>query len=236
MNTTGIMTTHGKLTLVAATIFALAVPMSAVGQYAVETKWTVGGAGGWDYLAVDPSAPRLVPDARESRRGAGHRKLARWWAASPGCKGRMASSSIRTGRRAISPMEGPMRLWSSTGRPLRRRDRSRPGTNPDGMVFEPKTKTVWAFNGRSNNVSVLDGAAKTTVATIPLPGKPEFPTADGTGSVFVNIEDKNVIVKLDAVSKKAVATWPLAGCESPSGMAIDMSKDTGCFRSAMGSG
>jgi DNA-binding beta-propeller fold protein YncE len=42
--------------------------------------------------------------------------------------------------------------------------------------------------------------------------------------VFVNIEDKNEIVKIDAASRKAVATWPLTGCESPSGMAIDRTK------------
>ena len=36
-----------------------------------------------------------------------------------------------------------------------------------------------------------------------------------------NIEDKNEIIKFDAKSRKAVATWPLEGCDSPSGMAID---------------
>lgn len=56
------------------------------------------------------------------------------------------------------------------------------------------------------------------------PGKPEFPQADGQGSVFDNIEDKNEIVKLDAARHKVVAVWPLAGCESPSGMAIDRDK------------
>ncbi len=42
--------------------------------------------------------------------------------------------------------------------------------------------------------------------------------------MFVNIEDKNEIMKLDAANRKAVATWPLTGCESPSGMAIDRDK------------
>jgi YVTN family beta-propeller protein len=98
------------------------------------------------------------------------------------------------------------------------------GTNPDGITFEPATKTVWAFNGRSKNVSVLDTSSNSIIATIPLPGKPEFPQADGRGAVFANIEDKNSIVKLDAATHKVVATWPLDGCESPSGMAIDRLK------------
>ena len=95
------------------------------------------------------------------------------------------------------------------------------GTNPDGIVFEPITKTVWAFNGRSSNASVIDTAQRKVVATIPLDGKPEFPVADGKGTVFANIESKNEIVRFDAAAKKITATWPLANCESPSGLAID---------------
>jgi DNA-binding beta-propeller fold protein YncE len=89
-------------------------------------------------------------------------------------------------------------------------------------VFEPKTKTVWAFNGRSNNATVIDIAQRKVVATIALSGKPEFPVADGTGTVFANIETKNEIVRLDAAAKTVTATWPVANCDSPSGLAIDI--------------
>jgi len=95
------------------------------------------------------------------------------------------------------------------------------GTNPDGIAFEPVTKTVWAFNGRSKDATVIDTATKKVVATVSLPGKPEFPVADGQGFIFDNIEDKNSIVKLDAKSPKIVATWSISPCESPSGLAID---------------
>jgi hypothetical protein len=52
-------------------------------------------------------------------------------------------------------------------------------------------------------------------------GKPEFPAVDGKGTVFVIIKDKNSIVKLDAGTKKIQSTLPLAGCESPPGLAFD---------------
>ena len=96
------------------------------------------------------------------------------------------------------------------------------GTNPDGITYEPVTKTVWAFNGRSKNVTVIDTQSRTVTATIDLPGKPEFPQVDGKGHVFDNIEDKNSIVRLDAASKKLTDTWPITDCESPSGLAIDV--------------
>jgi YVTN family beta-propeller protein len=95
------------------------------------------------------------------------------------------------------------------------------GTNPDGIVFEPVTKTVWAFNGRSKDVTVIDTIAQKVIATVPLPGKPEFPVADGKGFVFDNIEDKSEIVRLDAKNPKVTATWPISPCVSPSGLAID---------------
>jgi YVTN family beta-propeller protein len=95
------------------------------------------------------------------------------------------------------------------------------GTNPDGIAFEPVTKTVWAFNGRSSNATVIDTGQRKVLATIPVDGKPEFPVADGKGTVFANIESKNEIVRFDATARKITATWPLANCESPSGLAID---------------
>jgi len=96
------------------------------------------------------------------------------------------------------------------------------GTNPDAIIFEPATQTVWAFNGRSKDVTVIDAASQKVVATIPLPGKPEFAVVDGKGTVFNNIEDKNEIVRLDAKPKQLTATWPLTDCESPSGLALDV--------------
>jgi len=68
---------------------------------------------------------------------------------------------------------------------------------------------------------VIDTADRKVVATIALSGKPEFPVADGSGTVFANIETKNEIVRFDAAAKKITATWPVDNCDSPSGLAID---------------
>jgi YVTN family beta-propeller protein len=95
------------------------------------------------------------------------------------------------------------------------------GTGPDAIIFEAATQTVWAFNGRSKDATVIDAATRKVVATIPLPGKPEFAATDGKGTIFDNIEDKNEIVRLDARTLKVTAEWP-AGCESPSGLGFDV--------------
>ena len=41
------------------------------------------------------------------------------------------------------------------------------------------------------------------------------------GTIFVNIEDKNSLAKIDAKAKKVVADWPLQDCDTPSGLALD---------------
>jgi YVTN family beta-propeller protein len=94
------------------------------------------------------------------------------------------------------------------------------GDHPDGIVYEPVTKTVWAFNGGSRDATVIDTSTNKVVATIKLPGRPEFPAADGKGVVFDNIEDKNSIVRLDAKTNTLTATWTV-DCDGPSGLAMD---------------
>jgi DNA-binding beta-propeller fold protein YncE len=95
------------------------------------------------------------------------------------------------------------------------------GTNPDGIIYEPATQRVFAFNGRSQDATAINAKDGTVLKTIDMGGKPEFPTTNGKGEVFVNIEDKNEIIHLDARTLEVKAHWPIAPAESPSGMAID---------------
>lgn len=95
------------------------------------------------------------------------------------------------------------------------------GQNPDGIVYDPATKRLFAFNGHSKDVTVIDGASGRVAGTIALDGKPEFPVTDGAGNIYDNIEDKSEIVRIDPRAMKITATWPLAPCEEPSGLAYD---------------
>jgi YVTN family beta-propeller protein len=96
------------------------------------------------------------------------------------------------------------------------------GKNPDGILYDPYSKRVFAFNGRSNDVTAIDAASGKVAGTIALDGKPEFPVSDGKGNVYANIEDKSEIVQIDPQALKVKKTWPLSPCEEPSGLAIDL--------------
>jgi len=96
-----------------------------------------------------------------------------------------------------------------------------PGVNPDAIIYDAYSKKVFTFNGNSNNVTVIDAATLKVVATIALPGKPEFAVSDLKGNIYVNIEDKSLLVQIDVNSFALTKIWSLAPGVEPSGLAID---------------
>ncbi len=96
------------------------------------------------------------------------------------------------------------------------------GDNPDAILFDPATKRVFTFNGRSQDSTAIDAATGEVVGKILLGGKPEFGVTTGAGDLFVNLEDKSEILALDPKTLKVKSRWPLAPCQEPSGLAIDV--------------
>lgn len=188
--------------------------------YRVVKQWKIGGSGGWDYLTVDAAAHRLYVthgnrvEVLDSTSG-------KPVGAITGLKGTHGVALDPEGKLGYISDGGANAVVIFDRHTLATVGSVPAGTNPDGITYEPVTKTVWAFNGRSKSVTVIDAASRNVVATIDLPGKPEFPQPDGKGHVFDNIEDQNSIAVLDAHSRKLTATWKLTNCDSPSGMAID---------------
>ena len=89
-------------------------------------------------------------------------------------------------------------------------------------MYDPYSRRIFAFNGRSKDATAIDAASGKVAGTVALDGKPEFPVSDEKGNVYVNIEDKSEIAQLDPKALKVKNTWPLSPCEEPSGLAIDV--------------
>jgi len=92
---------------------------------------------------------------------------------------------------------------------------------PDAIIYDPASKRVFTMNGRAGTATVIDAATGAVAGSITLGGRPEFPASDAAGHVYVNLEDKSEVVELDSQKLTVLNTWPLAPCQSPSGMAID---------------
>ncbi len=95
------------------------------------------------------------------------------------------------------------------------------GTNPDAILYDPASHLVMTFNGKSQDVTIVDAARGTVVATLPVGGKPEFAQLGANGQVWFNVEDTNEMAVLDPKAGKLVRRIPLAPCDSPSGLAVD---------------
>lgn len=202
-----------------ATTTATTVAFAAEGPFHVEHTWQVGGDGGWDYIAVDPQT-NLLYITRGDHVQVINRESGKQIADITGMHRTHGVVFAVGGNGYISDGGGNQVVVFD--RKTFKVIRTVPaGTNPDGILYEPVTRTVWAFNGRSHNATVIDTKDHKVLATLELPGKPEFPVADGKGGVYDNIEDKSEIVHFDARSRKLLATWPVAPGESPSGLAID---------------
>jgi len=65
---------------------------------------------------------------------------------------------------------------------------------------------------------------------------PEGAVADGKGHIFVNNESKNTMQVVDVKTWKATASWPLAPCGGPTGIAYDKASDrvfAGCSNTSV---
>lgn len=210
------------LALIAFCLF-LMQGLAALAQspYHIINRWMIGGDGGWDYMLVDSPAHMLYV-THGNRVEVIDTTTGKPAGAITGLHGFSHGIALDTNGKFGYISDGGGNAVVVFDRSNFSTLASIPvGTNPDAILFEPATKTIWTFNGRSHDTSVVDAATRKVIATLPVPGKPEFAAADGKGNIYDNIEDKNEIIRLDASTRKITAEWPLAGCDSPSGLAFD---------------
>ncbi|HEY2460815.1 MAG TPA: hypothetical protein VGI16_08405 [Candidatus Acidoferrum sp.] len=92
----------------------------------------------------------------------------------------------------------------------------------DSVVYDSFSKRVFVMNGDPHSSTVIDAKTGNVVGTIDLGGGPEFAVADGSGTVFVNIEDKSELVAIDSRSLKIKSRWPVAPAGAPTALAMDV--------------
>ena len=182
----------------------------------------LGGDGGWDYVTIDPVSRHLfisrgshvmVVDA-DSAKSVGDIPD------TPGVHGIALAPEFGRGFTS-NGREGTVSIFDlATLKPIGKVQNV--GENPDAILYDPATKRVFTFNGRSHDSTAIDAQSGNIVGKIPLDGKPEFAVTTGRGEVFVNIEDKSELAALDPKALKVKSVWPLAPCEEPSGLAIDV--------------
>ena len=201
---------------------AASMAFASSAGYAVLQRHLLGGAGKWDYLTVDASAHRLYI-ARADRVMVMDTRTGKLIGEVPGTNGAHRVVIVQDQHRGYvsnGHADSVMPFDLATLKPLPAIALS--GKDPDAMLYDAATARLWAFNGHSNNISMIDPVSGKETGTLALPGKPEFAVTDDAGHVYVNLEDKAQIAKIDARASKVQAVWSLAPCEGPTGLAIDV--------------
>lgn len=205
--------------------FAGFAPLYAQPHWQVAKTFHVGGDGNWDYVTVDAPGHRLfvtrtthtmvldentgqvlgdIPGQTRSHGVAIVPKLGRGFITDGGGTGAIIVFDLKTyavlGRLTTVP-------------------------DTDGIIYDAAMDRVLAVSGDGGVLMTfkpdIDPKNGKIDATIDLGGAPEFLAADGTGKVYINLEDKDLLAVVDLRARKVVARWPVAPGGHPVGLALD---------------
>lgn len=214
------------LARIAAVLFMLTLSIAAcaaqpdVGAYHLGKTIRLGGDGPWDYLIADGPARRLYVthfdkvvvlnlDSGETVGTIRGLDGVHGVAIVPEA-GRGYASNGKTDSVAIFDLQTLMIIGQVPA-----------GKNPDAIIYEPISGRVFVFNHSGGDVTVINAADGKPAATIAVGGELEYAVSDDSGSIFVNIEDRGEIARIDNKALAVMSRWPLAPCEEPTGIAMD---------------
>jgi YVTN family beta-propeller protein len=208
---------------------AALLPLAIIGELAAQSpapyhqiaSYTLGGDGGWDYLTLDTAGHRVFV-SRGDRVMVIDERSGKLLSEITGLHRTHGIAFDYGARHGFITASGDSSVTMFDLGTLKVLGTVKAGAGADALIFDSGSGHAFSFNGGGNSATVIDGHTGKSIATIPLGGRPEFAAADGKGKVFANLEDSSAMVEIDTKTNRVTRRWPLAPCESPSGLAIDV--------------
>jgi DNA-binding beta-propeller fold protein YncE len=201
-------------------------------------KFDIKGEGGTDYVAVEPSTGRVFVSRSthvmvvEGATG----KVLGDIPDTPGVHGIGIAAKAGHGFTTNGGDQTVTMFDLKTLDPIKR---IKVGPGLDGIMYDEfDDKIILTNHSRPiGTLTAIDPETGDIAATVELDDtSPEGAAADGQGHIFVNNEGKNTMQVIDAKSWKATASWPLAPCEGPTGIAYDKTSNrifSGCSNTSV---
>ena len=230
-----------KQLLTASAIFfasSLVVPSVGSAQTFKVEKFDIKGDGGTDYVAVESATGRVFVSRANHMmvvEGATGKVLGDILN-TPGVHG--AGFSTKAGH-GFTTNSGDETVTMFDLKTLAVIKQIKVGPGLDGIMYdEPDDKIILTNHSRPiGTLTAINPNSGDIVATVELEDTaPEGAAADGKGHIFVNNETKNTIQVIDAKTWKVTASWPLAPCQGPTGIAYDKASDrifSGCSNTSV---
>ncbi|HTS61204.1 MAG TPA: hypothetical protein VMH28_04225 [Candidatus Acidoferrales bacterium] len=230
-----------RLPTAAAVLFASMIAAPGIGHaqpFKVE-KFDIKGDGGTDYVAVESATGRVFVSRGTHMmvvEGATGKVLGDI-PNTPGVHGAGIATKDGHGFTTNGGDKTVLMFDLKTLAEIKRISVSQGGL--DGIMYdEPDDRIILTNHSRPiGTLTALDPKTGDIVATVELEDTaPEGAAADGKGHIFVNNESKHTIQVIDVKTWKATASWPLAPCEGPTGIAYDKASDrifSGCSNTSV---
>lgn len=185
---------------------ALGSTLRAAPAYHVIKRIPISRDYGWDYLTADSEARRLYVShdtevvVLDLDSGAVVGKI------TGGTRVHGIAIVPELGRGFISDTD-PGSVIIFDLKTLARIDKVRVGDDPNGIIFDRKTQRIFTADRGSKRVTALDARLAKIVGTIDgLGGRTEHLASDEAGYIFLNMQDRNTLLKLDAQNLKVLET------------------------------
>jgi len=190
--------------------------------FKVTKQYPVPGNGGFDYIVFDSSSDRLyVSHGTEVNvLDANSGKVLGKIENTPGVHGIAIVPDLHRGFITDGKNASVTVFDTKT---LKTRKTIAVGQDPDFTFYDPQTQRVFVCHGDAGEITAIDPEKETVVGKIPLGTGAEAAVLNGKGDGFVNLEETAQVVKFDPKALTVQQKWPITGCKTPTGLAMDTS-------------
>jgi hypothetical protein len=232
------MNRHVLAALAVLSAMSIAAPLVGQAQNFKVEKFDIKGDGGTDYVTVEPATGRVFV-SRSTHMMVVDGATGKVLADIPNTPGVHGAGIATKAGHGFTTNGGDQTVTMFDLKTLEVVKQIKVGPGLDGIMFdEPDDKIILTNHSRPiGTLTAIDPHSGDIVATVELEDTaPEGAAADGNGHIFVNNESKNTMQVIDVKSWKATASWPLAPCEGPTGIAYDKTTNrifSGCSNTSV---
>lgn len=197
-----------------------ACTMAHAANYKVQTRYSISGNDGWDYITVDSVGRRIYVshsvrvNVLDADTGAAVGTIED----TPGVHGIAIAPKLQHGFTGNGKEDKVTMFKMDTLAVIKKID---VGKGPDGIYFDPDSQRVFTNNHKSHDITAIDAATGNVVGTVNVGGNGEGAAAGKNGLIYVALEDKDEVVAFDPKTLEVKQHFPLDGIKAPTGLAID---------------
>ncbi|MGI9074915.1 MAG: YncE family protein [Bryobacteraceae bacterium] len=206
-------------TFIAIAVFCVAAEAPG---FKVIKKYPVPGNGGFDYIVFESSSNRLYVshgtevDVLDADSG----KVLGKVEDTPGVHGIAIVPNLHRGFTTNGGNATISVFDTETFKTLKKISVAK---DPDFTFYDPQTKRVLVCHGDAAAITAIDPEKQEVVGKIDLGGGAEAAVLNGKGAGFVNLEEEATVVSFDPQRLTVGQKWPITGCKTPTGLAMDAS-------------